>query len=90
MRYSVLLFRLSELARPPVRSEPGARSRAEMDSLWEHTGDKISDSTVVRGAQTAFRYSLLEVVPLKETVVELDSGGKTEQLKYTGRLIAVY
>jgi hypothetical protein len=77
------------LAATPFAPDSGGLGPGRL-SLWALTGDKISDSTVVRGAQAAFRYALLDVVPLKETVIELDSGGRTEQLKYTARLIAVY
>ena len=77
------------LAARPYSPDAGGLGPGQL-SLWELTGNQISDSALVRGAQQTLRYALLDVVPLKETIIELDHGGKTEQVKYTAHLIAVY
>jgi hypothetical protein len=59
-------------------------------SLWELRGEKLPDSKIAQVATTVVRYALLDVVPLKETVIELQKGGGTERLKYTARLVTVY
>ncbi|HCF61973.1 MAG TPA: hypothetical protein DFS52_28750, partial [Myxococcales bacterium] len=55
-------------------------------SLWQLEGEELPSSEVVRAAQKAYRIALLDVVPLKETVIELGS----KRLKYSARLLAIY
>jgi hypothetical protein len=55
-------------------------------ALWELAGRKLPDSKLVEGAKKAYQIALLDVVPLKETIVELDR----ERLDFTARLLAVY
>ncbi len=66
--------------------EPGQGQLA----LWEFAGEKLPDSKIVEGAKKLKEFALLDVVPLKETVVELDRGGLVERMKFSARLLAIY
>ncbi len=44
----------------------------------------------MEGAEKAYRIAMLDVVPLKETIVELEREGAVERLNFTARLLAVY
>ncbi len=59
-------------------------------ALWELAGKKLPDSKLVEGAEKAYRIAMLDVVPLKETIVELEREGAVERLNFTARLLAVY
>ncbi|MGC4121866.1 MAG: hypothetical protein QM765_46260 [Myxococcales bacterium] len=59
-------------------------------SLWALMGHRQTDSEVLKAAQKVYRYALLDVVDLKPTMIDLDRGGRTEQLRFTARLLAVY
>ena len=58
-------------------------------SLWALLGDRKS-SPAVENAKTAARYLLLDVVDLKDTVVELERGGSIEHLKFSARLLGTF
>jgi len=59
-------------------------------SLWELDGVKLPDSALVDTAQRVYRYALLDVVPLRETVIRLETGAGVERVKYSAHLLAVY
>jgi hypothetical protein len=76
-----------------VRGLPSAAGQAPAPgqlALWEFAGEKLPDSKLVQGAKKLKEFALLDVVPLKETLVELDRGGLVEQLKFSARLLAIY
>ncbi len=59
-------------------------------SLWALLGHRQTDSEVLKAAQKVYRYALLDVVDLKPTVIDLERGGRKEQLRFSARLLAVY
>jgi hypothetical protein len=76
-----------------VRGLPSAAGQAPAPgqlALWEFAGEKLPDSKLIQGAKKLKEFALLDVVPLKETLVELDRGGLVEQLKFSARLLAIY
>lgn len=74
-----------------LSSAPGGKPGAGQLALWEFAGEKLPESKIVEGAKKLKEYALLDVVPLKETLVELDlDRGLVERLKFSARLLAVY
>jgi hypothetical protein len=69
----------------PAAPDAGALGPGAL-SLWQLEGKELPSSEVVRAAKKAYRIALLDVVPLKETVIELGS----KRLKYSARLLAIY
>jgi hypothetical protein len=69
----------------PAAPDAGALGPGAL-SLWQFEGEELPSSEVVRAAKKAYRIALLDVVPLKETVIELGS----KRLKYSARLLAIY
>ena len=59
-------------------------------SLWALLGERQTDSAALAAAQKVYRYALLDVVDLKPTVIDLERRGKTEQLRFTARLLATF